>query len=228
LRRVLAIADKAQRSRVAGWRLLMGESGSPALTAASTKRKPWPLASLPPSLPSVRRHVERVLIRHADPARDGAACERIARAYPWLIADEGGEVAGYAYSDGREHAAYRWTAYVTVYIAPAFHRRIRSAVHVALLGLFLRQRLYVVRAGVTLPNEASVGLHGALRFTSVGVYRDVSWKSAPGTTSAGGSCCCVARIPRGPLSRGRPRAFRRDADELVARVPLYFRRAAPA
>jgi phosphinothricin acetyltransferase len=31
-------------------------------------------------------------------------------------------------------------------------------------------------AGVTLPNEASVGLHEALGFEPVGVYRGVAWK----------------------------------------------------
>ena len=31
-------------------------------------------------------------------------------------------------------------------------------------------------AGVTLPNEASVGLHEALGFEPVGVYRKVAWK----------------------------------------------------
>ena len=31
-------------------------------------------------------------------------------------------------------------------------------------------------AGITLPNEASVGLHEALGFEPVGVYRRVAWK----------------------------------------------------
>ncbi|HEX8927534.1 MAG TPA: GNAT family N-acetyltransferase, partial [Actinomycetota bacterium] len=31
-------------------------------------------------------------------------------------------------------------------------------------------------AGMTLPNEASVGLHRALGFEPVGVYRRVGWK----------------------------------------------------
>lgn len=31
-------------------------------------------------------------------------------------------------------------------------------------------------AGMTLPNEASAGLHRALGFTSVGIYRRIGWK----------------------------------------------------
>ncbi len=31
-------------------------------------------------------------------------------------------------------------------------------------------------AGITLPNEASVGLHESLGFLPVGVYREIGWK----------------------------------------------------
>ncbi len=38
------------------------------------------------------------------------------------------------------------------------------------------QGVRVVCAGVTLPNEASVGLHEALGFEPVGVYPKIGWK----------------------------------------------------
>jgi L-amino acid N-acyltransferase YncA len=148
-----------------------------------------------------------MLIRHADPLRDAAACaaiyapyvrdtvisleeqppgeddmrgriERVSRRYPWLIAERDGEIAGYAYGSlHRERAAYRWTADVTVYLALAHYRRgIGRALYTALFGLLLRQGVFVVCAGITLPNEASVALHESLGFTAVGVYRGVSWK----------------------------------------------------
>src|SRR5947209_15628470 len=95
------------------------------------RRPPRPSTGSGPPLPSV-------LIRHADPERDAAACaaiyaphitagvasleERapepgemanrirtISRDYPWLVAEIDGEVAGYAYaSRHRDRAAYRW------------------------------------------------------------------------------------------------------------------------
>ena len=148
-----------------------------------------------------------MLLRHADPARDAAACaaiyapyvsdtvisleevpptpgemrgriERVAERYPWLIAEEDGVVAGYAYAgEHRERAAYRWASDVTVYVAAAQHRRgIGRALYTALFELLTRQGFYVLCAGVTLPNEASVGLHESLGFTPVGVYRRVAWK----------------------------------------------------
>lgn len=94
-----------------------------------------------------------MLIRHADPERDAAACaaiyapsviagiasleERapdehemaqriraISRAYPWLVAEIDGRVVGYAYaSRHHERAGYRWSADVTVYIDAGHHRR---------------------------------------------------------------------------------------------------------
>lgn len=148
-----------------------------------------------------------MLIRHADPAEDSAACAAIyapsvtegvasleerapephefadririvSRLFPWLVAEIDGEVVGYAYaSRHRERASYRWSADVTVYISAAHHRRgIGRALYDALFELLVRQGVYEVCAGITLPNDASVGLHEALGFVPVGVYRDIAYK----------------------------------------------------
>lgn len=148
-----------------------------------------------------------MLIRHADPDRDAAACAAIyapsvaagvasleerapephefvdririvSRDYPWLVAEIDGEVVGYAYaSRHRERAAYRWSSDVTVYISAAHHRRgIGRALYEALFGLLERQGAYELCAGITLPNDSSVGLHESLGFVPVGVYRNVAYK----------------------------------------------------
>ncbi len=94
-----------------------------------------------------------MLIRHADPAQDAAACleiyaryvdgsaasfeetvpslnefsqriARISRTHAFLVAQDGERIAGYAYAGShRERAAYRWTAETTVYLNPEYHRR---------------------------------------------------------------------------------------------------------
>jgi L-amino acid N-acyltransferase YncA len=94
-----------------------------------------------------------VLIRHADPSRDAAACaaiyapfvrstavsfeerppsarelgvriERQSLRYPWLVAERAGTIAGFAYAaQHRERAAYRWATDVTVYIAEGWRRQ---------------------------------------------------------------------------------------------------------
>jgi phosphinothricin acetyltransferase len=107
--------------------------------------------------------------------------ERIAqttRTHPWLVAEHDHEVVGYAYATRhRERASYRWAADVTVYVKPARQRHgIGRALYQALFELLAAQGLRIACAGVTLPNDASVGLHESLGFRSVGVYRNIGWK----------------------------------------------------
>ena len=163
-------------------------------------------------------------LRHADPARDAAACaaiyapyvdgsaisfetvapdaeqfrermETIARTYPWLVVEEGGEVTAFAYAaPHRTRAAYRWAAEVGIYVGEG-HQRAGAGrrLYEALFELMRRQNLRIAVAGITLPNDASIGLHRALGFEQYGVqraigfkegaWRDVSWwqlRLAPG------------------------------------------------
>ena len=108
-----------------------------------------------------------------------ARISEVSRDYPWLVAEDGGRVVGYAYGwRHHERAAYRWAADVAVYIDAGHHRRgIGRALYSTLFELLSEQGLYVACAGITLPNEASVGLHESLGFMPVGVYRGVAWKA---------------------------------------------------
>jgi len=98
--------------------------------------------------------------------------------YPWLVAETGGAVLGYAYAtQHRARAAYAWSVDVSVYLADRARRRgVGRALYVALLDLLTAQGYANAFAGIALPNDASVGLHEALGFTLVGVYRSVGWK----------------------------------------------------
>jgi len=107
--------------------------------------------------------------------------ERIAtttQTHPWLVAAEDGEVVGYAYATRhRERASYRWATDVTVYVAEGRHRRgVGRALYEALFARLVGQGFRMACAGVTLPNQASVGLHEALGFQAVGVYRRIGFK----------------------------------------------------
>ncbi len=100
------------------------------------------------------------------------------RRYPWLIAEADGEAVGYAYAtEHRSRSAYRWAADTAVYISSTHHRRgVGRKLYGPLLGLLAAQGLYTACAGITLPNEASVGLHEAMGFTAVGVYTAIGYK----------------------------------------------------
>jgi len=99
--------------------------------------------------------------------------------YPWLVLEDAGDVIGYAYAaQHRARAAYRWTVDVGVYVDPARHRSgAGRMLYEALLELLRRQRLRSACAGITLPNDASIGLHRALGFEPVGTYRSIGWKA---------------------------------------------------
>ncbi len=98
--------------------------------------------------------------------------------YPWLVFEEEGRVLGYAYAGRHQaRAAYRWSVDVTVYIRNGFHRRgIGRALYERLFAILKRQGFRMAYGGVALPNPGSVGLHEAMGFKPVGVYRDVGWK----------------------------------------------------
>lgn len=146
-------------------------------------------------------------IRPAEPRRDAAACasiygpyvtgtaisfeerppdeiafaERIARisqSHPWLVADDGDVVSGFAYGcPHRQRAAYRWAVDVSVYVDSERRRRgAGRALYGTLLPLLQEQGFFIACAGVTLPNEGSVAFHESLGFTPVGVYRQIGFK----------------------------------------------------
>jgi len=97
---------------------------------------------------------------------------------PWLVAERDGRVAGYAYASAhRARAAYRWGADVSVYLdEPERGRGTGRALYARLLDT-LRELGYTgAYGGITLPNPASVGLHEAMGFTLVGIYRRVGFK----------------------------------------------------
>lgn len=113
---------------------------------------------------------------------DAAAfAQRIAtltQSYPWLVLEREGRVIAYACaSSHRPRAAYRWAAEVGIYVDPAHHRAgAGRRLYEALLDLLRRQRLHIACAAITLPNDASIGLHRALGFEPAGVQRAIGYK----------------------------------------------------
>lgn len=98
--------------------------------------------------------------------------------YPWLLCEDRGEVLGYVYAtQHRERVAYRWSVDTTVYVRQGRQRRgVGRALYTSLLAALPLQGYVNAYAGVTLPNPASVGLHEAMGFQPVGVYRRVGFK----------------------------------------------------
>jgi phosphinothricin acetyltransferase len=96
----------------------------------------------------------------------------------WLVAELDGDVVGYAYgSPHRTRAAYSNSCDVAVYVDPAHARQgIGRALYTELLPLLAAKGFHAAFAGIALPNDASIGVHEAMGFTPVGIYREVGWK----------------------------------------------------
>ena len=101
-----------------------------------------------------------------------------ARTHAWLVLTGGGEVVGFAYGGPfRARPAYQWACEVSVYVARDRRRAgAGRALYTALLDRLARRGYRRALAGMTLPNQSSVGLHRAMGFEPVGTYRRVGWK----------------------------------------------------
>jgi phosphinothricin acetyltransferase len=115
-----------------------------------------------PSVEEIRRRIAKTLEK-----------------YPWLVAEEDGAILGYVYAgQHRERAAYRWSVDVSVYIGQVRRRSgVGRGLYRSLFEALKLQRFVTAFAGATLPNDASVGLHRAMGFEEVGVYRKVGFKA---------------------------------------------------
>jgi len=151
--------------------------------------------------------MSELTIRDADPGHDAAACAaiyaphvegspvsfeerapdaaelaaRIGRyggSHAWLVAERGGEVAGYAYATAfNERPAYRWSTSVSVYVGESARvEGIGRALYEALFARLRERGFRMACAGITLPNEASAGLHKSLGFEQTGLNREIGWK----------------------------------------------------
>ncbi|HEX8584548.1 MAG TPA: GNAT family N-acetyltransferase [Allosphingosinicella sp.] len=98
--------------------------------------------------------------------------------YPWLVAEEDGTLAGFAYACAfRSRFAYRFAVETTVYLRQGCEGRgLGSALYRPLLASLEAQGFTQAIAAITLPNEASARLHEKMGFEHAGTYRRVGWK----------------------------------------------------
>jgi phosphinothricin acetyltransferase len=130
-----------------------------------------------------RPYVEDSRISFEETAPDAAEMARRLRGelpgyHPWLVAEEGGRLLGYAASSPfRVRPAYRWTVETGIYLAAdAQGRGIGRALLTRLLGVLERQGYVAAIGAIALPNDPSVALHEKLGFIHTGTYRGVGFK----------------------------------------------------
>ncbi len=100
--------------------------------------------------------------------------------FPYLVADEGGTIAGYAYATPYRHRrAYRNSVENSVYAdlemtGRGVGRALLSELITTCEALGLRQMIAIIGDS---GNAASIGLHAALGFEQTGILRGVGFKA---------------------------------------------------
>ncbi|MFY9510166.1 MAG: N-acetyltransferase family protein [Rubrivivax sp.] len=113
----------------------------------------------------------------ADMARRRA--DVLAKGLPWLVAEAGGQLLGYAYANHfRPRRAYRFCLEDSIYLAPEAQRRGVGRLLLAELiarceAAGARQMLAVIGDSA---NAGSIGVHRALGFEHTGVLKSAGWK----------------------------------------------------
>ena len=97
---------------------------------------------------------------------------------PWVVAERGGQVVGYAYaSKWKGRCAYRFSVEITVYLAPGLGAQgIGSRLYGALLARLKEKGLHAVIGGIALPNPGSIALHEKFGMTQVAHFKEVGFK----------------------------------------------------
>lgn len=98
--------------------------------------------------------------------------------YPFLVAEEDGEILGYAYaSKFRLRQAYEFSTEVSIYVRNAAKQKgIGTALYTKLFEELSDSYIHAIVAGISLPNDASIRFHEKLGFEKVAHFREVGYK----------------------------------------------------
>jgi len=168
-----------------------------------------PAVSIRPARPADIAAITRIYthaVRHGtasfelEPPQEAEMARRqdalLAGGFPYLTAENDGEVLGYAYAGPyRERPAYRFTVEDSVYIAPQAQRRgLGRALLQALIdeseARGYRQMIAIIGDSA---QHASIALHAALGFRLIGTFQAVGFKFG---------CWLDTVLMQRPLGRG--------------------------
>ena len=109
----------------------------------------------------------------------GRRSDVLSKGLPWLIAEDRGQVLGYAYCNWfKPRPAYRFSAEDSIYLAEAARgqgvgSQLLAALSQAAETAGVRKLIAVIGDSA---NAGSVGVHRAQGFAHVGVLKDCGWK----------------------------------------------------
>ncbi|MDR2758260.1 MAG: GNAT family N-acetyltransferase [Spirochaetaceae bacterium] len=98
--------------------------------------------------------------------------------FPWFVWEEGGEILGYAsIHPWKERTAYRFSTEDSIYIKQGFQGRgMGKQLLTRLLEEIKKTDIHTVVAGITIPNEKSIGLHEKFGFKKIAQFPEIGYK----------------------------------------------------
>ena len=134
-----------------------------------------------PAIAAIYGHYARhtvITFASQAPSAEHYARQIASGAYPFLVLEEDGQVAGFAYAGAfRPHDAYRWDVELTIYLQPGHEgRHAGRALMGPLLSLLRLQGFLTAYSCITLPNPRSIGLHKHFGFEELGVFPRTGYK----------------------------------------------------
>lgn len=104
--------------------------------------------------------------------------ETLCLGLPWLVAENNGEIQGYAYgSKWKGRCAYRYSVEVTVYLSNlATSQGWGSQLYQQLFKQLKQISVHTAIGGIALPNDASVALHEKFGMKKVAHFEEVGFK----------------------------------------------------
>ncbi|NNE66709.1 MAG: N-acetyltransferase [Pyrinomonadaceae bacterium] len=98
--------------------------------------------------------------------------------YPFLVADDNGEIAGYAYAVRfKLREAYEHSAEVSIYVRnDSKQRGVGTQLYEKLFEELEDTHVHAIIAGIALPNDMSIKFHEKLGFQKVAHFREVGYK----------------------------------------------------
>lgn len=140
------------------------------------------LTDAPALLDIYRPYVERTTVSFETEVPSlGEFEDRIreySRTFPYLVAEEKGQILGYAYAHAfHERAAYHWTVETSIYVCQD-HRgqHVGQRLYGALLPLLKAQGVKNVCAVVTIPNDPSMKFHEGFGFRAGAILPRFGYK----------------------------------------------------
>jgi len=126
--------------------------------------------------------LETVITFEEEPIAPTDMAERIAQTnaagLPWLVAEQGGSVIGYAYaSKWRPRSAYRFSVETTVYLAPdCYGKGVGTSLYRELQTRLKEMHFHTAIGVIAQPNPASEALHEKLGYRKVAHFKEVGFK----------------------------------------------------